>query len=325
MNRHLLAALLTMMLPATPAAAQARTDLDAQLKLLMQWWPGDYDNNEQIVRQSGGGLGTPTRVPFFRLHSRFQNVRMPSLGNNVLYLEEYRDNDPSQIMRVRLYSLTIDETARAIRIKLHSPSDPATARTGYGRDPQAALEKLRPQDIRSFRDSCDLLLRFVGGQFEGGMTERGCDFEGQEWFQYQVVVGPRYHWVRDRRLSLKDQRVTWELAPGSDYRWFEQTKARWFSCNVNHNASGDMTQTKPLSIIELHDQGGEADIAWPDGRTLTFIIHTRAFTSPPDREFPLFRIHEKGKTVPIAYAYAIDDAERFGLNLGWFYILCRTR
>ena len=310
-------------LGATAAHAQSRGDLNAQLQLLMQWWPGDYDNNEQIVRQSGGGLETPTDKPFYRLHSRFQAVQLPALGANVLYLEEYRDNDPAKIARIRLYSLSLDEAAHAIRVKLHAPLD-SNALAGAWRDP-SRIEKLAAKDLRSFRNQCDLLMHYVGGQFEGGMANRSCDLNGKEWFEYQVVVGPRFHWARDRRLSLKDGSVTWEMAPGSGYRWFEQTKARWFSCNVNHSPSGDMTRTEKLTSIELHDQGGEADIAWPDGRTLTFVIHTRAFTSPPDREFPLFRIHEKGKTVPIAYAYAVDDAERFGLNLGWFYILCRTK
>jgi hypothetical protein len=115
------------------------------------------------------------------------------------------------------------------------------------------------------------------------------------------------------------------MAPGSNHEWFQQTRARWFRCVVNHSATGDMTKTTRLTEVQLHDQGGEADIAWPDGRTLTFVIHTRAFTAPTDREFPLFRIHEKGNPVPIAYAYASDGADRFGLNLGWFYTLCRVR
>jgi hypothetical protein len=29
--------------------------------------------------------------------------------------------------------------------------------------------------------------------------------------------------------------------------------------------------------------------------------------------------------VPIAYAYTVDDADRFGLNLGWYYTLCYLR
>ena len=150
--------------------------------------------------------------------------------------------------------------------------------------------------------------------------------DGQERFDYEIVVGPSYYWARDRRLATDSGAVTWEMAPGSDFEWFEQTKARWFTCTVNHNPDGDMTRTEYLTTVELHDQGGEADIAWPDGRTLTFIIHTRAFTSPSERVFPLFRIHDKrDRTVPIAYAYAVDDADRFGLNLGWYYTLCRVK
>ena len=83
-----------------------------------------------------------------------------------------------------------------------------------------------------------------------------------------------------------------------------------------------MAKTRFLTTLHLDNQGTEADMAWPDGRTLTFSIHTRAFTSSSDREYPLFRIHEKGNPVPIAYAYGVDGTTRFGLNLGWFYIRC---
>lgn len=65
------------------------------------------------------------------------------------------------------------------------------------------------------------------------------------------------------------------------------------ACEVLDSPDGDMTKSKKLMDISLHDQGGEADIKWPDGRDLKFVIHTRAFTSPPDRQFPLFQIHDK--------------------------------
>ena len=37
----------------------------------------------------------------------------------------------------------------------------------------------------------------------------------------------------------------------------------------------------------------------------------------------LRRLHENGHHVPLSYAYADSAADRFGLNLGWFYTLCR--
>jgi len=56
------------------------------LKLLMEWWPGDYDNNEQIVPQSGGGLSAQTDKPIYRPHIVFKSLNMPELGDNMLYV-----------------------------------------------------------------------------------------------------------------------------------------------------------------------------------------------------------------------------------------------
>lgn len=264
--------------PASAAASEY--DLRAQAELLMKWWPGEYDNHEQIVRQSGGGLSPLTNAPFYRVHSRYERIAGSSLGPLVISMVDNLDDDPRKPLRARTYVISIDSAAGALRL--------------------AQLIGNAPLGT-----SCDLLLRFVGGQFEGDLPEGKCRVDGKP-VAYGLVVGPRYTWFRE--------------SPG--HAWFEQTRARQFTCMVQQSGDGDMRKTRYLQTIHLHDQGGQADIAWPDGRTLVFTIHTRAFSSPANREYPLFRIHEKGKDVPIAYAYAVDDASHFGLNLGWFYIRC---
>jgi len=280
--------LVALALTAAPALAHGEYDLKAQRELLLQWWPGQYDNHEQIVRQSGGGLSPIVDAPFQRVHSRYERVTGSPLGEFVVSMVDYRDDDPAKLLRQRSYVIGIDKAAGALRLAQYAPRD-----TGKG------------SELVALGAPCDLLMRFVGGQFEGSVDPKTCRSGGKP-VEYGIVVGPRYTWFRE--------------TAGHD--WFEQTRARAFTCMVQQNAEGDMRKTQFLKTIRLHDQGGEADIAWPDGRTLTFTIHSRAFTSPPDREYPLFRIHEKGKDVPIAYAYAVDDAGRFGLNLGWFYIRC---
>ena len=314
--RALLLLLLAIAQPL-PASAQTQADLKAQLQLLLQWLPGDYDNNEQIVRQSGGGLSPTVNGPERRIHSHFRAVTAPQFGEHVVYLEEYQNNDPRQVTRIRLYTFAIDAAKGAIRMKLLNPVDQKTLIGSQGYI--ASIARLTDAEVKPDRDNCIVWLRWVGGQFEGAMTPRACDRD-KTWVDYQLVIGPRYHWVRNKIRALKDDRIVAEPTPGE--QWLEQTKARWFVCTVNRSADGDMTKTAYFTTVRLHDQGGEADIAWPDGRTLTFVIHNRAFTSPSTEEFPLFRIHEKGKAVPIAYAYAMKGAERFGLNLGWYYTLC---
>ena len=137
-----------------------------------------------------------------------------------------------------------------------------------------------------------------------------------------MAVGANFYWTRERRRDLRTDAVTRQSAPGAAYGWFEQSRALPYTCVVMNNAEGDMKKTAFFKTIRIDDQGGEADLKWPDGRTLTFSIQNRAFTDPPDREYPLFGVHEKGNPVPIAYAYAVDGSRRFGLNLGWFYVRC---
>ena len=324
MKKRTIVASLLFALVSCPAAAQtfSRGELESQLRLMMEWWPGEYDNHEQIVRQSGGGLGDPVYAPIFRIHSHYIRLDLPELGSNVLYVEEFLNNDPGNISRIRVYALSVDEAEQAIKVQLYAFKDGHDHMIGARFDPER-LAAIKTSDLRAFSEPCTVFMRFEGAQFSGGMKREACGKD--EWFEYQVVLGPQHNWTRDRLISRKTGEVTWDQTEGADYAWIQMTKARRFICTINYNLDGDMRKTEFLTEIEVHDQGGAADIAWPDGRTLEFQLHDREFGSPSERKFPLFRIHEKGNTVPIAYAYAVDDADRFGINLGWFYTLCRLK
>lgn len=324
MKKRTIVASLLFALVSGPAAAQtfSRGELESQLRLMMEWWPGEYDNHEQIVRQSGGGLGDPVYEPIFRIHSHYIRLDLPELGSNVLYVEEFLNNDPGNISRIRVYALSVDEAEQAIKVQLYAFKDGHDHMIGARLDPER-LAAIKTSDLRAFSEPCTVFMRFEGAQFSGGMKREACGKD--EWFEYQVVLGPQHNWTRDRLISRETGEVTWDQTEGADYAWIQMTKARRFICTINYNLDGDMRKTEFLTEIEVHDQGGAADIAWPDGRTLEFQLHDREFGSPSERKFPLFRIHEKGNTVPIAYAYAVDDADRFGINLGWFYTLCRLK
>lgn len=103
------------------------------------------------------------------------------------------------------------------------------------------------------------------------------------------------------------------------------SKVQWFSCDINYNAKGDMRATERLSTVELHDQGGRALIDYPDRPGLELVLHNREFRPGATETFRILRLHEGDDPVPIAYSYAMAPAERFGINLGWFYTLCRPK
>jgi len=303
----------SVFLASAPAHSFTQTDLQSQLQRLVDWWPGEYDNNEQIVRQSGGGLSKPVYEPIFRVYTHAVLLDRADIGDHVVYVEQYLNNDPVNVARMRVYTLQVALRAQAIRAKPHEFRDGARSIVGVqGKD---VMDDIEADDLRALPAGCDVLIRFEGGQFRGQVNPQTC--ADDDAFDREFVIGEQHYWFRDYEAAGAEGDA---LPP-----FVESTRARRFACSVAYNLEGDMTKTEPLTEIELHDQGGSADIDWPDGRKLEFVIHTREFASPTDRVFPLYRIHEKGNHVPIAYAYAVDDADRFGLNLGWFYILCREK
>jgi hypothetical protein len=287
-------------LPPAPDVLQS-WELSAQLKRLQAWWPGEYDNHEQVVRQSGGGLSPEVDVPFRRVHSRVTKVDAPMLGPVVFLLESQYGRQPVTWERRELLVAATDVAMGAIRLVRHAgPGDQAVSS-------ERLPVVVRPDEFRPLGPACDLLLVYEGEQFHGALAG-DCPVEAG-LPGYQVIVGQRVFWERSR-------------TQGEPRDWSQGVRARPFTCNVFASADGDMAGTTYLQTIQLHDQGGVAELDWPDGRQLVFTIHTRAFSAASDRQYPLFRVHEKGNPVPIAYAYSVDQDTRFGLNLGWFYIRC---
>jgi len=313
------------------SSVQAYTDaeLTSQLERLMSMWPGEYDNNEQIVRQSGGGLSEPVYTPHFRIHSHFMAVELPALGKHVLYIEEYKNNDPKELYRIRLLALVVSPADNGITGTLHSFED-QDALVGAHSNPALLTERV-VAETRKFSKNCELVIHYENGQFIGGMQPKRCRISTREgsaekdgYFDYKFVIGPDGYWFHDAIRRLSDDSMTWRLAGDSD-DFFMLDRARWFACDVNFNAQGDMTATERLGTVELHDQGGVTAVNYPGRPNLSLVLHNREFQPGSADRFRILRLHENDNPVPLAYGYSIVPTERFGFNLGWFYTLCRPK
>lgn len=312
-----------------PCWAYSEAELALQLEELTGWWAGEYDNNEQIVRQSGGGLAKPVFEPHFRIHGYILPVTLPSLGDHVFYIEEYKNDDPSDLYRIRLMSLRVSAPDNGIVGTLYAPPD-ASSLIGTHRNADEITEEQAAQ-WRKFSSGCELVIELRNGRYVGGMREKACRVEtvrgsGSKdgYFDYEFSVGPNSFWFRDAIRRLDDNTITWQLG-GDSPDFFMADKVQWFACDVNYNVAGDMTATERLETVELHDQGGVAAIAYPDRPGLKLILHNREFRAGATDRFRILRLHEGDDPVPLSYGYAIVPAERFGFNLGWFYTLCRAK
>ena len=170
---------------------------------------------------------------------------------------------------------------RRVRVFPYTFKDPAKWRQ-LNRSPRL-LSTLRASDIE-VTEGCDLLLHQEGDQFRGGTTGLDCndDSRGTELYvDYRTVIGGDVYWYRRRLLRESDDELVEEVM---GYNWFEPNEARLFSCRVQWSATGKASDLRELARLDLHDQGGRARFATPDGRKFELTLHREDWPFASDRD-----------------------------------------
>ena len=203
---------------AAPVAAQS--PLEQDLAQIMKWWPGTYSNDAQVAeveeqmgeenftgevwRLDNSGMGG-----YLNVTSHYAQLDMPELGENVLYVEEYRDGDPSATYRQRIYVLSIDEENQVIRVNLRTFKD-REKYVGAYKD-LSMLDDLSADELSAFPDICDLLVEQRGNAYHMPMAENACAFGGRA-FAYEAVINGDQFWFRDKITDLVDNVIVMTMA-----------------------------------------------------------------------------------------------------------------
>ncbi|MEE4348995.1 MAG: chromophore lyase CpcT/CpeT [Pacificimonas sp.] len=193
---------------ANEPAMIAREDIKATI---LDWWPGDYDNDAQIAafREDGVPIwvqgqsenGGPSMGGFLPVTSYYRTVDLPAFGGEVLYLEEFTFGDDPY--RHRIYTVIDDPEAEQVRVKLYYFSDEDKERLEGTWNDLSGLAALTPDDMSPLPDNCDLYVTpMEDGRLEMKMPKDQCVF-GSTMFDYQVILGPDEFWYRDRIVNAE--------------------------------------------------------------------------------------------------------------------------
>ncbi len=175
-----------------------------QLAEIMTMWPGTYNNDQQIaeVEKEGGKVwrfNDEGKGGYLELESHYIKLNKPTIGEHVLYVEEYRSHQPDSTYRQRIYTIGIDST-NAIRVKMW-PFKDKKKYVGAWRNP-SVLDSLSVDEISAFPDICDLLVSKEGDAYEMVMNGKDCAF-GDKVFNYQVRLSKELFSYRDKISSLE--------------------------------------------------------------------------------------------------------------------------
>lgn len=310
-------ALLTAWL-AVAGAAGAADDGDAGA--LQRLWSGVRDSSEQVVVSLERGAAPWPQQGEQRVRTVVAPLALPWLGEHVLYLEEFFEDQPELPRRQRLMVLEpASEPEHTVRVQLFSFVTPS-AWTHLNYRP-ALLSQLARQDLAG-SSGCELFLTRAGDQFHGGTRGRHCLDLGAgaaRYLDYQLLISQDLYWYRRRLLRQKDGELQQEVI---GFNRFEPSEARLYACRVAWSASGRRRDLRPLLTLDLFEAGGRAQFLTPDGRALELTLHGRDWPFASDRDALLLLVREQGADTPFATAWAQLGAQRIALELGWLQVRC---
>jgi len=313
--------ILIALLCSTSAFAQERpyTLLERELEYLMETWPGDFNNREQVQFDADTGKSDYDSGAHLHVHGQVSRVGLPVFGEHVLYVEEYQNDDPKSVFRERLYVLSADEIEKAIRIKIHFLNDKKKWLGAH--DTPSILNGIKPDDTTT-NTACDLLLRRDGAYLTGSIQDRACtSSEGEEEIssEYQIRVGEDSYAFRSRFLSTETGEEVLAIA---GFQWHTLRRARWFQCMIDFPYKAGKPAMYTEHYARVHDQGGTFSFTHPEKRPMTLSMRNR-WSYGMQRGTFVIKVHDGGESDPdLVYGWGQPGDDRIGVNPGWIRVQC---
>ncbi|MEM6802752.1 MAG: CpcT/CpeT family chromophore lyase [Bacteroidota bacterium] len=228
----ILFAILSMMLACSKPATQAEVqDEDPeqempaveQLMEIMHIWPGTYNNDKQIAAAEKAGkdvwrIDDSGEGGYLQVQSHYIQLDLPEIAPYVLYVEEYRDHQPSETYRQRIYTLSVDDSLDMVRVKMWPFKDKKKF-VGAWEKPDL-LNSLSKEEISAYPDKCDLLVNYTEEGYHMYMNGKDCAF-GDKVFNYEVMLKGGLFSYRDKISSLAADSVL-TTAADFDYKHLDK-------------------------------------------------------------------------------------------------------
>lgn len=301
-------------------AADDTDPVARDLLILTDWFEGEFDNEEQVWFQADPRSATPERDRQIRIHVAHRRLNnLPQLGEHVFYVEEYKDNDPTETIRQRLVIFSSDGSANSIRMQqgfFKAPEQILGAHNSPGK-----LDDLKTEDVR-FLPECDVFWQRVADQYEGAMRPKACVFGEANERRYAVhnlILSANKYWRVDSTFLISDNSLHVGYPVDKPIR---MRRAKIFLCEATFRSDGREPQS--IGNLKLHSQGGEAHLSrQTDGAEFSLRLRDKEYPYYNTRpDFLYFSFREKGGQRSIVYTVNDSNSRRIGFSTPQFSAHC---
>jgi hypothetical protein len=176
------------------------TSLEDDLNELLEWFPGEYDNHQQVYKEAVSK--TPKDRKHRQTHHIFHSVELDFIAGRTLYAQQSQHYNLNDIYRQRIYAFTIDEEEQAIRLTIYTPKSPEKFKNAHLNP--AFFKTLSKNDF-VLKPGCDVFWKKNKNQFEGYLKENSCSYFSKK-FNTQVYLNETLV-LRKDALLLNDTAV----------------------------------------------------------------------------------------------------------------------
>lgn len=310
---------LAALIISAPLQADQNAVLDRDFRTFLEWFPGVYDNQEQVYFDEEQGV--PEEERHERIHHTFAPVDLPAFGEHVFYVQQYLDDDPAKIYRQRIYVFTADYVENAIRLSIHTPHDVASLIDAH--IDSSKLDGLTPEQTRHL-PGCDVFWTKRAAEFDGQMKAGECSFVSQRSgkriiIDDDLVLSQDAIWISDRAED-EDGNYVFGNKAGIPHK---NIKARRFECWVAALERDGESWTFKQGL-DVWDQGGTATVVTDDDEPETVRIKLRNVRWPAgnNRNSLVLYAFKGDSERAESYVWAEPTAERLAMNLRWMQASC---
>jgi hypothetical protein len=283
--------------------------LERDLPRLVEMFEGEWDNAEQVGFAEE--LGFPDGAPPLRRHVTVRRIEAPGLGSLVLRLDEYRNNDPSDLGRQRLYAFAVDPAKMVIRMDVLTP-------VGERLPADADHAGLTREGMR-FNPGCETLWRRNADQFVGWIEDGACTVRSQGGTGPELTIGADIALSADQLWMTETARNPdgGDAYPDEPDNPVQYRRATAFTCWLAVPRQAPQEGWFYARNLAIHDQGGEVWVTTDETtpRTYGFRMRNVRWPTGQNADALTLYVHDQRGAPAISYAWASPDATRIGINL----------
>ena len=305
----------------------AAPTLNADFDRFIEWFGGEWNNNEQVWQQQIDIKTKPADEKIAHTHHIFAPVAAPNIGKHVYYVQQSLDGDLTKSYRQRVYRMTPDEKENAVKLEIFNLPDDKLYFDAH-KKPQL-FANLDVSQLGA-TPGCEVYWRYDAAikAFNGTLKPNACSFVSARYSNQRVIFSDTLKlteseiWINDQ---ARDEQGGYVFGSKTNTP-VKNRKVRYYTgwAYIRHEGpTGDGTNKKFTfqRNITIHNEGQRIPIIYDDGTPSPYMVELAQLTYQ-NTSLPILKLAliDKDTKKSVTYIWGNTEASRLGMNLTWFQV-----